>query len=230
MPRKPKTVQADSAQKTLWDILEGAEVLSKEEVAATSKLDEGRTEYSPVDQTAKYMERAVRFEEVWETTIAKARERLLKVDPRELFMDFFDDLVTQAKAGGPKAGRYVGMLELVGIRGFGMTKDMLSVERALKGGSGRRVRYKKDLVRQHIENHVSGDHFLNVLKADHTAWEGREPVICASDVSQHRSSVPVPARYFRRTVPFVLNNAAGKYPPGSRRRTELRQPFQPETG
>jgi hypothetical protein len=112
MPRKPKTVQADSAQKTLWDILEGAEALSKEEVAASSKLDEGRMEYSPVDQTAKYVERAVRFEEVWETTIAKARERLLKVDPRELFMDFFDDLVTQAKAGGPKAGRYVVMLDL----------------------------------------------------------------------------------------------------------------------
>jgi hypothetical protein len=133
MPRKSKTVQADSAQKTLWDILEGAEVRSKEEVAASSKLDEGRTEYSPVDQTAKYMERAVRFEEVWETTIAKARERLLKVDPRELSMDFFDDLVTHAKAGGSKARRYFGMLELVGIRGFGMTKDMLSLERTPKG-------------------------------------------------------------------------------------------------
>jgi hypothetical protein len=100
MPRKQKAAQADPAQKTLWDILEGAEALSKEEVAASSKLDEERMEYSPVDQTAKYVERAVRFEEVWETTIAKARERLLKVDPRELFMDFFDDLVTQAKAGG----------------------------------------------------------------------------------------------------------------------------------
>jgi hypothetical protein len=159
MPRKPKTVQADSAQKTLWDILEGAEVLSKEEVAVSSKLDEGRTEYSPVEQTAKYMERAVRFEEVWETTIANARERLLKVDPRELFMDFFDDLVTQAKAGGTKAGRYVGMLELVGIRGFGMTKYMLSLERSPKGGLGGRVGYRKDLVHQHIESHVCGEHF-----------------------------------------------------------------------
>jgi hypothetical protein len=169
MPRKRKTAEADPAQITLSDILEGAEVRSKEEVAATIKLDEGRTEYSPVDQTAKYMERAVRFEEVWETTIAKARERLLKVDPRELFMEFFDDLVTQAKAGRAKARGYVGMLELVGIRGFGMTKDMLSLERSPKGGLGGRVGYRKDLVHQHIESHVSGEHFLNVLKADHSA-------------------------------------------------------------
>jgi hypothetical protein len=116
MPRKQKTTQADPAQITFSDILERAEVWSKEEAAASSKLDEGRTEYNPVDQTAKYMERAVRFEEVWETTIADAREKLLDIDPRELFMDFFDDLVTQVKAGGPKAGRYVGMLDLVGIR------------------------------------------------------------------------------------------------------------------
>jgi hypothetical protein len=118
MPRKRKTAEADPAQITLSEILGRAEVRSKEEVAASSKLGEGRTEYSPVDQTAKYMERAVRFEEVWETTIAKARERLLEVDPRELFMEFFDDLVTQAKTGESKAGRYVGMLELVGIRGL----------------------------------------------------------------------------------------------------------------
>src|SRR5918996_948982 len=147
MARKRKTAEADPAQITLSDILEREEVWSKEEVAATGKLDEGRTEYSPVDQTAKYMERAVRFEEVWETTIAKAREKLLKVDPRELFMDFFDDLVTQAKAGGPKAGRYLVMLDLVGIQGFGMTKEMLSLQRTPKEGTGRRVRYQKDLVR-----------------------------------------------------------------------------------
>ena len=90
-----------------------------------------------------------------------------------------------------------------------MTKDMLTLEKPPKGGTGGRVRYRKDLVRQHIESHVSGEHFLNVLKTDDSGWRGRAALICASDVSQHRSSVPVPAGYFKRTVPFVLNNTAG---------------------
>jgi hypothetical protein len=220
MPRKPKTVQADSAQKTLWDILEGAEALSKEEVAASSKLDEGRMEYSPVDQTAKYVERAVRFEEVWETTIAKARERLLKVDPRELFMDFFDDLVTQAKAGGPKAGRYVVMLDLVGIQGFGMTKDMLSFEKAPKGGTGHRVRYRKDLVRQHIESHVSGEHFLNVLKADHSGWEDNAHLRIGRKSASKLGSSPSSLLQAYRSL--RLEQRSGKHLPGSRGQTKIR--------
>jgi hypothetical protein len=211
MPRK-KLPLADPDEKTLWDfatVIDEGKVYSKEEVAASTKPEEARTEYSPIDQTATYMQRAVRFEEVWETTIADARTRLLKVDARELFVDFFDDLVAQAKAGGPKAGRYVALLELVGIRGFGFTKEMLSFDRAPKGGAGCRIHYKPKLVRKHIEDHVCGEHFLNILTVDHSAWDGRSPLVCASDVSQHRSAVPIPARYFKRTVPFVLNNAAG---------------------
>jgi hypothetical protein len=212
MARKRKRAEPRPEEKTLWDftaVMEEAEVLSKEDVAASSKPDEAKTEYSPIDQTADYMARAVRFEEAWETTIASAREKLLTVDPRNLYLDFFDDVVAQAKAGGPKAGRWVGMLEAVGVRGLGMTKEMLSFEKAPKGGTACRIHYKRDLVRTHIEAHVCGEHFLNVLDADHSAWEGRPALICASDVSQHRSSVPVPAKFFKRTVPFVLNNAAG---------------------
>jgi hypothetical protein len=211
MARK-KTSKSQQGQKTLWDfatVIEEGKVLSKEEVAASSKRDEAKSEYSPIDQTASYMQRAVRFEEVWETTIADARKRLLKVDPRELFLDFFDDLVAQAKTGSPKAGRCIGLLEAVGTRGLGFTKEMLSFDKAPKGGSGCRIHYKRDSVRKHIEEHVCGAHFLNVLTVDHSSWDGRPPLVCASDVSQHRSAVPIPARYFKRTVPFVLNNAAG---------------------
>src|SRR5437588_5239553 len=132
MARKRKTAEPKPEEKTLWDfaaVMEEAEVLSKEAVTASSKPDEGRAEYSPIDQTADYMARAVRFEEAWETTIAKAREKLLTVDPRNLYLDFFDDVVAQAKAGGPKALRWIGMLEAVGIQGLGMTNEMLSFQK-----------------------------------------------------------------------------------------------------
>ena len=148
MARKCKTAELKPEVKTLWyfsTVMEEAEVLSKEAVAASSNVDEGKTEYSPIDQTADYMARAVRFEEAWETTIAQAREKLLTVDPRNLYLDFFDDVVT-AKAGRPKVNRWIGMLEAVGIRGLGMTKEMLSFEKTPKGGTGCRVSYKPDLV------------------------------------------------------------------------------------
>ena len=61
-----KTAEPKAEEKTLWDfaaVMEEAEVLSKEDVAASSKADEAKTEYSPIDQTADYMARAVRFEE-----------------------------------------------------------------------------------------------------------------------------------------------------------------------
>ena len=79
MARKRKAAAPKPEVKTLWDfsaVMEEAEVLSKEAVAASSKADEGKTEYSPIDQTADYMARAVRFEEAWETTIAQARSQV----------------------------------------------------------------------------------------------------------------------------------------------------------
>ena len=54
-----------------------------------------------------------------------------------------------------------------------------------------------------------GPKFLNVVKASGHRWAGRAPLVGSSDVSQHFSAVPVPARFFKRSVPFVLNNAAG---------------------
>src|SRR5947209_2044939 len=106
------------------------------------------------------MHRAVRFEEVWETTIAQAREKLLEVDARSLYLDFFNDLVQQINAGVPKAAKFVTMLEQVFVRGLGMTREAVTIERAQKGGTACKVRSQKRLVEKHIQDHVLGEHFL----------------------------------------------------------------------
>lgn len=205
--KKAKAEKPPGDERTLWDflsVIDEASVLSRDEVAGA--VTDG---YNPVEETANYMERAVRLEKVWETTVAEARKRLLEADARTVFLDFFEDLISRVKHGGPKALRYATLLEQVGTRGFGMTKEALNVDKAPRGGSGPTVRSRREVIEEHINNHVFGEHFLNHLKADGSAWDGRSPLIAASDVSQHRSAVPVPAAYFKRSVLFVLNNAAG---------------------
>src|SRR6266446_7145667 len=98
MPREPKITPSDSNQPQLeWDFNAiirdpNATILSREEVLHRRPADEHMPEYSPVDQTAEYMRRAVKMEEAWETTIQKAREALLKVDPRDLYFRFLQDI------------------------------------------------------------------------------------------------------------------------------------------
>src|SRR5437773_1712603 len=108
---KKKTGSVADNGLTLWDFaatIEQAEVLSKEQVTGTTDTGE---DYSPVDETANYMHRAVRFEEVWETTIAEAREKLLQEDAAQLYLEFFNDLVNQINKKVPKAAKLLTMLE-----------------------------------------------------------------------------------------------------------------------
>src|SRR5439155_2894813 len=78
-----------------------------------------------------------------------------------------------------------------------------------RGATRWRVEFDANTVRRQLERQIVGPKFLNLLKASDKRWPGRTPLLGSSDVSQHLSAVPVPARFFRRSVPFVLNNAAG---------------------
>jgi hypothetical protein len=210
MPRKRKSQSSqEHKQLSLFDVIKTGQVLSREEVVAEAK-PEGSQGYDPIAQTADYMQRSVRFEEAWETTIQKAREELLEVDAREIYLDFLIDLKQQIEQNSSKSARLAGLLKQVAQRGLGIPRQLLDVKEPLKGGIRWRVEpFKTDLIQRHLDNHIVGEHFLNVFVADDGIWQGRNPIIGASDVSQHRSAVPVPARFFKRSVPFVLNNAAG---------------------
>ena len=210
MPRKKKS--KGSAQQLSLDfdtIIKHSEVRSRDDVFAETEKHTKSSDYDPVSQTADYARKSLKFEESWETTIQKAREQLLNIDPRELYLTFLKDLKTLIEQNVPKAPRLASLLHHVGIRGLGMTLQQLHIRKPLKGGTRWRVDLDEDAIQTHLEGHIIGKYFLNPITIDETIWRGMIPLIGASDVSQHRSAVPVPARFFKRSVPFVLNNAAG---------------------
>src|SRR6266511_6127986 len=212
MPRQPADRRSPSNSQLALDfeeVIKQAEVLSRDEVAARSQPVEGLLGYDPVAQTSHYMQRAVQFEEAWETTIENAREQLLNRDARELYLDFLSDLTREIEQGSPRAARLADLLESVAIRGLGMTRQHLSIAPPSRGGSRWRIRFNADAIEEHLSHHIEGGSFLNRISANKQPWGGRPLRLGASDVSQHRSAGPVPARFFKRSVPFVLNNAAG---------------------
>ena len=165
--------------------------------------------HDPLTTTTEYMQRAVEIERAWATTLRKAREDLLQRDPRELYFDFLIDLKSQIEQNASKSEVLATLLETVAIRGFGMSKEQIRVNRPARGGIRWRVHLNEKAVQKYLDDHIVGKHYLNPITIDETVWSGRLPVIGGSDVSQHRSAVPVPATLFQRSVPFVLNNAAG---------------------
>jgi hypothetical protein len=182
------------------------------EVFGRDRIDSASTEsstYDPVEQTANYMRHVVEAEANWETTLERARGALLNADPRELYFEFLVDLARQIESGSSRSATLTDLLEQVGHRGLGIGRQTLNIVRPSVGGNRIRVILDKASLRVHLSSHVVGEHFLNLLTPATDAWGIQGPVIGGSDVSQHRSSIPVPAKYFKRSVPFVLNNAAG---------------------
>src|SRR5918999_1218620 len=232
MARKPKPDPSGSHEQlslNFDEVIESAKVYSREEIAAKGQQEAGGQAYDPTEQTAVYMRRAGQFEEDWETTIRKARERLLEKDARELYLEFITDLKDQLEQKTTKSARLGSLLEQVAIRGLGMSRQQLRVQRPSKGGTKWRVHIDGQSVERHLNDHIVGEYFLNPVAAYTDEGESHFPLIGASDVSQHRSAVPVPARFFKRSVPFVLNNAAGTLFDGNRKYENVFNPRPDET-
>jgi hypothetical protein len=212
MRRKIKRANDDSFQQMPLDfntVISTSEVLSRGDVEARNPAIDGKQTYDPVGQTADYMHRVVQVEEAWESTLQRAREELLTLDARALYFEFLLDTKHQIEAGGARATALATLLEQVAHRGLGMTRDQIGIAKPLHGSTRWRISMDEESVRAHLATHIVGEHFLNELAPTDTRWRTGEPIIGASDVSQHRSAVPVPAKYFKRSVPFILNNAAG---------------------
>jgi len=208
MPRKRSNDSDRSALQLSIDfdqILSAAEVISRDTVVA--RLND--QDYSPVNQTANYMQRVVQAEDAWETTLAKARSELLKVDAKEIYWDFLFDVSRTIETEPQTATRLTNLLQQVAIRGLGMTARQIQISRPQRGGTRWRAQIDRQSVQGHLDSHIEGPNFLNILDADSGRSSLTGELIGGSDVSQHRSAVPVPSRFFKRSVPFVLNNAAG---------------------
>jgi len=205
MPRKRKS-QPDSSEQYQQLELDFSKIINDESHKVFSR--DAVADYNPVARTADYMRQMVESQRAWETTIKTAREHLLAKDPRELYLEFFTDLKRQIEQDSSKSARLARLLEQVAIRGFGMTREQVGIEEPPKGSSRWTVNLDVASIQQHLQSHIVGEHFLNPITSD-DVWGNRDFLIGSSDVSQHRSSVPIPARFFTRSVPFLLNNAAG---------------------
>lgn len=180
-------------------VLESTQALSRDDLIP----------YDPVQKTAEYMNQLVESQRQWETTIRKARECLMNEDPRELYSEFFRDLKVQIESNSTKAERLSKLLEHVAIRGLGMGRKEVNIHKPPRGSSRWRVELNNERIEKHLSTHVIGKYFLNPIESDDSLWNHGNFLIGSSDVSQHRGAVPTPARFFNRTVPFLLNNAAG---------------------
>lgn len=212
MMRRNRNKADQSAQQLPLDfnaVISSSEVLSRGEVEARNPDVDGSQAYDPVTRTAEYMSRVMKVEESWETTLQHARKDLLTIDPRTLYREFLLDMKAKLEVGGPRSTAIAAVLESVAYRGLGMSREHISISKPLQGSTRWRVVVDEDRVKDHLSSHVIGQYFLNELEPTEPRWRTGMPIIAASDVSQHRSAVPVPARYFKRNVPFVLNNAAG---------------------
>jgi hypothetical protein len=180
------------------------EILDRDRINSYDSLN-----YDPVEKSLEYMSKLVQSQDKWETTIKTARENLLQKDPRELYLEFFKDLKEQIKENANQSERLAKLLKQVAIRGFGMTKEQVNITPPAKGSRKWKVELNEQLIKEHLATHIIGKYFLNPIESDDRLWNNGNFIIGSSDVSQHRSSVPTPARFFNRTVPFLLNNAAG---------------------
>jgi len=210
MAQRRKIISDSQLKLDFESILKQGETLSRDEVVA--KLSpEQQSDYNPVERTADYMKRSLEVEKSWETTLKAARESLLTKDPRKLYWEFIKDLSKQIEQGSPQSARLATLLEHVVHRGLGMSSlHHIRIQKPDNGRTRWKVDFKDDdRIQQYLAENIEGQYFLNEISGDSLAWEGVEPLVGASDVSQHRSAVPVPSRFFKRSVPFLLNNAAG---------------------
>ncbi|MBE9195802.1 hypothetical protein IQ219_10915 [Synechocystis sp. LEGE 06083] len=180
--------------------INSAEVYSRDQV---SRL------YDPLKETAVYMKKLVDSQREWDSTIKKAREELLGVNPRDLYFEFIIDISNRIEQNTVHSERFAKLLRQVTIRGFGMTKKHINIKSPPRGSSQWSVILNKEYIKQHLNDHIVGEYFLNIIETNDDLLNNANFSIASSDVSQHRNSVPSPARFFSRNVPFLLNNAAG---------------------
>jgi len=180
-----------------------------EEMLSRAQLE--RKQDPSITETAKFMFDASYFEEN-NKVFVEAREKLLKEDPRKLYLDCIKFLVKKIN-NSEKAERYlwVDRLYSLAIRGLGIKIDDLE----FIGSDSKNIFRGEphwDKIEKHIDKHVIGDSFIMKLDVpeDKTLWGDDFPLrISACDASQHRLKLTIP--YFNKqfSTPIVVNNAAG---------------------
>ena len=191
------------------EIVNGDSEVSYEEVL--SKFQVERQIDSSITDTANVMISASYLEEGKDILVA-AREKLLKEDPRELFLGCLKHIVSQIRSAEvAKKYFWFEQLDALGIRGLGIHVDDLE----LIGKDSKnifRAEPKWDRIKEHIDKVVLGKSFIEqiAVPSDKELWGDEFPLrMSACDASQHpfKLRIPVFNTYF--STPIVVNNAAG---------------------
>ncbi len=183
--------------------------ISFEEVLSRAQVE--RILDPSITQTAKALLSASLLEQ-GRDILLEARERLLKEDPRKLFLECVKFIVTKIKSVD-KSQRYywLDQLDSLAIRGLGIKIDDLE----FIGDTSLnifRAEPKWDNIKKHIDSVVLGKYFIEEVSvpSDDELWKNEFPLRMSScDASQHRFKLRIPflASYF--STPIIVNNAAG---------------------
>ena len=189
--------QNDEYEISLQDILNRAQVERQADASIT--------------QTAKFLIEASYFGNN-EDVIKTVKKRLLREDPRKLFLDCLKYIVNQIQTCEKSQRRiWINQILDLGVRGLGIKIDDLK----FIGKDSKNIfrgTPKWDEIKKHIDSHVLGDTFLIQisLKTDSELW-GNDNILRVSscDASQHRFKLTLP--FFNKifSTPVVINNAAG---------------------
>jgi len=189
--------------------LEKNQRISFQEILSKAQLER---EIDPsIVATAKFLFNASYFDQN-KDVIKEAKERLVKEDPRKLFLDCLKFLVKKIQTvENKKRHLWVDRFFKLAVNGLGLKVDDLE----FIGKDSKNIfrsEPKWDKIKEHIDKVVLGDSFLIQLSVpeDNKIWRGDIPFrISACDASQHKFKLKLP--YFNKTLstPIVINNAAG---------------------
>lgn len=183
--------------------------ISYEEILSRAQVE--RLYDSSISETAKVLYSAS-FLEDGKDIIREAKEKLLKEDPRNLFLNCIKYIVENIqKSQQSRKYFWVEKLDVLAIRGLGikiddlefMGKDSTNIFRAQP---------KWDKIEEHINKVVLGKTFIEEVSvpSDTDLWGDEFPLRMSScDASQHRLKLTVPFFNINFSTPIIVNNAAG---------------------
>lgn len=176
-----------------------------------SRLEAERRVDPAVIRTADYLVTASFLNEE-KNILLEARAKLMKENPRELYLAYLKDIINGLK-GADKVNQYKFARQIndVAIMGLGIWQEDLGLSAAGKEAIKISGEPNWTLIKEWIDKTIFGDYFIEEysVPSDETLWGNKFPLrMSACDASQHRFKLRVP---FNKTwaTPVIVNNSAG---------------------
>ena len=173
---------------------------------------EAETRIDPtVIRTADYLVTASLLDEE-KDILQEARVRLMRENPRELYLTYLKDIVKGVKeANRANQYKFARQINDVAIMGLGIWQEDLGLSAAGKEAIKIAGEPNWTLIKEWIDRSVFGEHFIEdySIPSDNELWGDKFPLrMSACDASQHRFKLRVP---FNKTwaTPVIVNNSAG---------------------